>query len=71
MTGFICFSFMAAREAGCLKQKSRGGADFVLFHDEKRNPKQVSVCVGWLLININDGNIINFLLETKVSKKAI
>jgi len=49
---------MAASEAECPKQKVRGRADFV-FYFMMRREIQVSFSVGWLPININDGNTIS------------
>ena len=46
MVGFPYFSFMAAREARCPKQKGRGSADFV-FYIMMRREMQVSVSMGW------------------------
>ena len=49
---------MAAREAGCPEQKGRGCTDFVFYFTVGREI-QVSICVGWLLIHVNDGNTIS------------
>lgn len=58
MVGFTCFSFIAAREVGCPEQTGRGRTDFV-FYFVMRREIQVSVCVGWLPIHINDSNTIS------------
>ena len=55
MVGFTCFSFKAAREVGCPGQKGRGRTDSV-FYCMMRREIQVSVCMGWLPIHINNGN---------------